>query len=190
MGGLANPAVMLTDADGVTTPVTIQATSAHALDVQIPAGAALGGAYVTLTSGATKYFGTLFVDSQDNIPALNGCTYETSVSSTSVPNIGGSVPILVVTQAGCPYPVVDADAFVTIGGSGTGTSITSVTFAANSGAARNSTLEIAGIPISLTQAAAPSPTPTPTPNVVQFSAANYNVQEDCTTVTITVNRLG
>jgi hypothetical protein len=25
---------------------------------------------------------------------------------------------------------------------------------------------------------------------VQFSSANYNVQEDCTTVTITVNRIG
>lgn len=31
---------------------------------------------------------------------------------------------------------------------------------------------------------------TPIPNVVQFSASNYNVQEDCTTVTVTVNRIG
>src|SRR5437773_2772615 len=44
---------------------------------------------------------------------------------------------------------------------------------------------------------APSPTATPTPspspgveNVVQFDSANYSVQEDCTTVTITVNRVG
>jgi Calx-beta domain len=36
----------------------------------------------------------------------------------------------------------------------------------------------------------PTPTPTPIPNVVQFSSSNYNVQEDCTTVTIIVNRLG
>jgi hypothetical protein len=36
----------------------------------------------------------------------------------------------------------------------------------------------------------PSPTPTPTPNLAQFSAANYTVTEDCTTVTITVNRTG
>ena len=36
----------------------------------------------------------------------------------------------------------------------------------------------------------PSPTPTPPPNVMQFSASNYNVQEDCTLVTITVNRIG
>ena len=182
LGGLPNPTVMLTDADGVSTPVTIQSTSTHALDVQVPAGAALGGAYLILTSGATKYFGTLFIDSQDNIPAVNGCTYEPSVSSTSVSSSGGSVPILVVTQSGCSYPITDPDSFVTTGGSGTGMSIASVTFAPNPGAARSSTIEIAGIPITFNQAAAA--------NLVQFSAANYNVQEDCTTVTITVNRLG
>ena len=36
----------------------------------------------------------------------------------------------------------------------------------------------------------PSPTPTPPPNVVQFSSSTYSVVEDCTTVTITVNRVG
>lgn len=36
----------------------------------------------------------------------------------------------------------------------------------------------------------PSPTPTPPPNVIQFSASNYDVQEDCTFVTVTVNRIG
>ena len=34
-------------------------------------------------SDGTKYFGTLFVDSQDNIPAVNGCTYELSPSAAS-----------------------------------------------------------------------------------------------------------
>src|SRR5437588_848448 len=36
----------------------------------------------------------------------------------------------------------------------------------------------------------PSPTPTPAPNVVQFSSSNYSVVEACTTVTITINRIG
>src|SRR5437763_1908691 len=36
----------------------------------------------------------------------------------------------------------------------------------------------------------PTPTPTPTPNVVQFSSSNYSVVEACTTVTITINRVG
>jgi len=45
-----------------------------------------------------------------------------------------------------------------------------------------------------TPTASPTPTPTPTPtppaNVVQFSSSSYSVQEDCTTLTITVNRIG
>src|SRR5262249_51765699 len=36
----------------------------------------------------------------------------------------------------------------------------------------------------------PTPTPTPAANVVQFSASNYSVVEDCTTIAITVNRVG
>ena len=36
----------------------------------------------------------------------------------------------------------------------------------------------------------PTATPTPPPNVVQFSSSNYSVVEDCTTLTITVNRIG
>src|SRR5215831_2914130 len=59
---------------------------------------------------------------------------------------------------------------------------------------------------SATTAATPTPTPTPTPsgsptptptptatppvNVVQFSSSTYSVQEDCTTLTITVTRAG
>jgi hypothetical protein len=85
---LPGPTVTLTDADGNTTPVAIQSTTAHAIDVQIPLSGGLGGAYLTLTAGSSKYFGTLFLDSVDNSPALNGCTYELSPASKSV----GPVP--------------------------------------------------------------------------------------------------
>ena len=151
LGTLPNLSITLTDADGNTSPVTIQQTTAHALDVQIPASAGLGGAYVTLTSGSLKYFGTLFLDSVDNIPALNGCTYETSLSSASVGGGFGNLPILVVTQAGCPYRVLAADPFVSPGPSASGTGIISAGFAANSGAARTTTIEIAGQPMTVTQ---------------------------------------
>ncbi len=152
VGALPSPALTLTDADGQTMGLTIQSTTAHALDLQLPPGAALGGAYVTLTSGGRKYFGTLFVDSQDDIPAVNGCTFEASFSSTSVPSSATSVPILVVTQAGCPYPVVANDPFVTVGGAGTGTGVVIVTLSDNSGPTRSATIEIAGQPFTLRQA--------------------------------------
>jgi uncharacterized protein (TIGR03437 family) len=152
------PSVILTDADGVAAPAAIQSSTAHALDVQIPS-AALGGAYLTVTAGALKYFGTLFVDTQDDVPALNGCTYETSASAASTGASANSLPVLVVTQAGCSYSVAASDAFVSGGASGAGTGVVSVGFAANSGAARNTAIEIAGQPIAITQLAAASARP-------------------------------
>jgi len=149
LGTLAAPSITLTDADGNTLAASIQNAATHALDVQVPMGAALGGAYVTVASGGASSFGTLFVDSQDNVPALNGCTYESSVSTTLAP-VGGGVPVLVVTQAGCAYQITASDPFVTPNG-GIGTAVVPVAFAANAGALRKTTIEIAGEPVAMTQ---------------------------------------
>src|ERR1043166_8071160 len=151
LGTFPNSSITLTDADGNTTPVTIRQTTAHALDVQVPASAGPGGAYLTLTSGGLKYFGTLFLDAVDNIPALNGCTYEVSPSKTSVGAVFGTLPILVVTQGGCSYQVLTADSFVSPCPSPSGTGVISAGFAANSGAPRTATIGIAGQPITVTQ---------------------------------------
>src|SRR5215472_12529230 len=51
---------------------------------------------------------------------------------------------------------------------------------------RNLTLDVGSVEVAPRDIA----TATPTPGVVQFSSDTYSVQEDCTTVTITVNRLG
>jgi hypothetical protein len=149
-----SPTVALTDADGNTTPVAVQNVTAHAIDVQIPASAALGGAYLTLTSGSVRYFGTLFLDSQDNIPALNGCTYEASLSTPSAGSGGGNLPILVITQAGCSYQVLTTATFVNPGPGSAGTRVVSAGFAANPGAARTATIEVAGQMFTVTQDAA------------------------------------
>jgi hypothetical protein len=145
------PSVTLTDADGNTTALTIQSATAHAIDVQIPASAGLGGAYLTLTSGGAKYFGTLFLDAVDNIPSLNGCTYEVSLSSAAIGAGAGTLPILVVTQAGCPYQISSTDAFVKPGAGGSGTGVVSASFSANSGQDRTTTIEVAGQPLAVKQ---------------------------------------
>ena len=173
IGTVASPTVTLTDADGNTSPMIIQSSAAHALDVQVPAGAALGGAFVTLTSGGAKYFGTLFLDSQDNIPAVNGCTFQSSVSSMPVSSAASTVPILVVTQAGCGYQVVSRSGFVTAAGGGTGTGVVSVDFAANGGAARTATIEIAGQPVAIPQSAA---TDTTAPTDLQAAVTGTTVR--------------
>ena len=149
-----SPNVSLTDADGNTSPLAIQNVTAHAIDVQIPASAALGGAYLTLTSGSVRYFGTLFLDSQDNIPALNGCTYEASLSTPSAGSGGGNLPILVVTQPGCSYQVLTTATFVNPGPGSAGTGVVSAGFAANSGTARTATIEVAGQMFTVMQDAA------------------------------------
>jgi uncharacterized protein (TIGR03437 family) len=154
LGTLANPSVTLTDADGNALPLSIRAAATHSLDILIPDAAALGGAYLTLKSGSAKYFGTLFLDTQDNVPALNGCTYEVSSSSTSVAGTVATLPVLVTTQAGCSYQALDSDAFVTMPAAASGTGIISISFAANVGAQRTTTIEIAGLPIVVTQAGA------------------------------------
>jgi hypothetical protein len=152
LGALPNLTATLTDADGVTAGVPILGTTTHAIDIGLPAAAGLGGAYLTVTDGSARFFGTLFIDSADDVPAVNGCTYEVSMSSTSVSAAGGSLPILVVTQAGCSYQVLDTDPFVTPGPPGTGTGVLSVGFAPNPGTARTTTIEIAGQPFVVTQA--------------------------------------
>jgi hypothetical protein len=159
LGGLANPSVTLTDADGATTPVLIEDTADHALDVRIPAGAGLGGAYLTATSGDTTYFGTLFLDSQDNLPALNGCTYQVSPSTTSAPSDESTISFLVVTPPGCAYQVLASDSFVSVEGPAVGTGIATVNLAENAGATRTTTIEIAGQPVTLTQAGVVSESP-------------------------------
>jgi hypothetical protein len=176
LGTLSSPSVSLTDADGVTTSVQIQNTATHALDVTLPSGSALGGAYVTLVAGGAKYFGTLFIDSQDSIPSVNGCTYESSLSSTSAPSAAGTVPILVITQAGCAYQIAASDPFVT-GANGIGTGVVSVGFAVNNGLSRNATIEIAGQPVTLVQASVIAPvslTPSSGVGMSQEFAADYS----------------
>jgi len=157
LGGLASPAVTLTDADGTLWPLTVVATATNALDVQLPSGAALGGASVSIKSGSTTYFGTLFVDSQDNLAAINQPTYQIAPITATVPAAGGSVSFLVVTQAGAAFTVTDSDSFVTAGSGGTGTSVVTVTLASNSGADRTTTVQIAQQPFTITQAGAADP---------------------------------
>ncbi len=148
---IPTPSVTLTDADGNVTPLPMAASSAHAIDLQIPASASLGGAYLTLTSGSVKYFGTLFLDGIDNIPALNGCTYEVSPAASVVGASAGVLPVLVVTQVGCGYQVSATDSWVSAGASGSGPSVVSIAFSAKPAADRTSTVEIGGQQFTMTQ---------------------------------------
>ena len=82
----------------------------------------------------------------------------------------------------------------TIGQSSAGTTMTSGQFAQVGGfwQAESVTVPTPTPTPGSTPTPAPTPTstPTPNPNVVQFSSSNYGVTEGCTTLSITISRLG
>src|SRR5581483_10535333 len=85
LGAATGLTLALTDADAKAWSLTVTATSTHAVDVQIPAGVGLGGAVISARAGSASWFGTLFLDSQDNLAVLNQPTYLVSPSTTVVP---------------------------------------------------------------------------------------------------------
>src|SRR6185369_2134326 len=132
LGTLAGAAASLTDADGRGWPLTIGATSTHGFEVALPVNVGLGGAFIAVKSGATQFFGTLFIDNQNNIAAINQATYLVSPNTTTVPATAGSVAFLVVTPAGNSHTLTSSDSFVTVGAGGTGTTVVTASLAANS----------------------------------------------------------
>jgi hypothetical protein len=150
-----NETVSLTDADGKSWPLSVAAISTHAVDVTLPPNVGLGGSVLTLTAGNATYLGTLFLDSQDNIPAINQPTYEISAGALTAPAQATTLSFLVVTQPGNLSGVTATDSFVTAGPGGAGTGVVLVGLAKNSGPARTTTITIAAQPIVLTEAAGP-----------------------------------
>jgi len=144
--------ITLLDADGRTWNAAVQASNADWLDFQIPAGTGLGGAVVTVASDTTKYVATLFIDSVDNIPAVNGCAYWVGPTTTNVPAAGGKIELLVVTQSNCAFQTASLSEFATITGGGIGTGVVEATVAPNTDLARVAPVEIAGYQFPLAQA--------------------------------------
>ncbi len=157
LGSIANPSVSLTDADGKSWRLTVTASATHTVDVQLPADVGLGGAVVSLKAVNGSYFGTLFVDNQDNIPAINQATFLVSPGATAVPSAGGTLSFLVTTQTGNAFTVTATDSFVTPGAGAIGTGVVTVAVGKNTGAARTAIIEIAGQSITLTQQGANDP---------------------------------
>ena len=100
----------------------------------------------TITNGTGT--GTIFND--------DVCSYSISPANLSVDAAGGNNTLTVTTQAGCAYTAASSDSFISItaGANGTGSGTVSFAVAANSGAARNGRIFVAGQVITITQSAA------------------------------------
>jgi hypothetical protein len=92
------------------------------------------------------------------------CSFSVAQPATSFAAEGGSGTATVTTASGCAWTAASSATFVTItaGASGSGNGAAQFTVAANTGAARTSTLTVAGSAITITQAAAVT-TPPVTP---------------------------
>jgi uncharacterized protein (TIGR03437 family) len=146
------PAINLTDADGHTWSAAVLTSSTHSLDFRIPMGIGLGGASVMVVSGGSKYVATLFIDGVDNIAAVNGCAYWVGPTATTVAAAGGTIEMLVVTQAGCAFQASSLTSGATVTGGGTATGVVETMIAANTNLPRTVVIEIAGCQIPLAQA--------------------------------------
>jgi hypothetical protein len=84
------------------------------------------------------------------------CTYSVTPTSRSYPSAGATLSVNVTTQAGCSWSVDNTLGWVTPGTtSGTGSATVALTAAANSStSSRSGTVRVAGVNVSVSQAAA------------------------------------
>jgi hypothetical protein len=112
------------------------------------------------------------------------CNYTISPPSLNVAVGGGSGSVNVTTASTCAWTAVSNAAWITVtgGAGGTGNGSVAYTVAANTGAARNGTVTIAGQAFTVNQAVAPAPAPS-----CSYSISPGSQQIDATGGVATVN---
>jgi sugar lactone lactonase YvrE len=86
------------------------------------------------------------------------CTYSVSPTALQAPASGGNLTVSVQTTASCSWAVSGLPTWITVSGasSGTGSATVALVVAPNSGAAQSATISIAGVSVTINQAAAAS----------------------------------
>ena len=115
-------------------------------------------------------------------------TFSINPTSQNFGAAGSNGVVNITDSATCGWAAQSNAPWISIVGNTIGFGSSTVNFKVDpnpTASPRSGTMTIAGQTFTVTQDGAPPP-----PNAVQFSAANYNVLEDCTTLTITVNRSG
>lgn len=87
------------------------------------------------------------------------CTYRVDPGSYSAGSDGGVVTASISTTTGCTWSVTTPSWISASPATGSGSAVVTLTVQKNTGAARTATVQIAGQPFTVTQAAAPAPTP-------------------------------
>ncbi len=98
------------------------------------------------------------------------CSFTATPTNVNAPAAGGPVQVNVTTQPGCAWSTGSQAGWLTFqGGSGNGSGASTIQVAGNSGAARTGTVTVAGVTVTVIQAAA-APTSLPAPQNFGASA--------------------
>src|SRR5581483_10144437 len=163
-GVLPNILVRVTDGPDAGKSASTDASGRYTID-------GLSSGTVDLLVTATSYLPTnrrvtVAGDTRFDI-VLSRCPYTLTPGTQAVASAGGSFTVQLATDADCPWTATSNAPWIAISSSISGTGNASIAYvaAANSGAARNGTLNVAGQLVTITQAAAPPPPPPPPPPV-------------------------
>jgi uncharacterized protein (TIGR03437 family) len=106
-------------------------------------------------------------------PSASACTYSVTPTTLQAPASGGSLtPVSIQTTASCTWAVTGLPSWITVSGasSGAGSAAVTLVVAPDSGAAQSATIQIAGVSVTIKQAAAAG-APLPTINAVVNAAS-------------------
>lgn len=144
---------------GVITTVAGSGIRGYSGDNGPALSAQLGQSYGLAVDNSGKIY---LADVDNNLirvinPGTLPCTYAVSPLTSQVGASGGTVTLTITTGASCAWSVTGLPAWITVSGSstGTGTATVSLAVTANSGAAREASLIVAGSTVSIAQAIAP-----------------------------------
>ena len=162
-----NPTSQNFSASGGANSVTVTATAGCAWSVvnnapsfiTVNSGASGSGNgtvnYTVSANSSPARTGTITIAGQTfTVTQDSGCAYSLSAASLNFSSSGGTSPVGVTTNGGCPWTAQsNTPSFITItsGASGTGSGTVNYSVSANSGPQRSGTLTIAGQTFTVTQ---------------------------------------
>ena len=143
-------------------------------------GPALSGEFATPAGIAVDSSGRVYVADQGNnrvrlLTPASACAYSVSPLALQAPAAGGTLTVTVQTSSGCAWTVSGLPAWLTLSGSAnfTGPGSAALNAAPNNGAALSATITVAGVAVTVSQAAAsasPLPAITSVVNGASFGA--------------------
>jgi carboxypeptidase family protein len=161
-GVLPNIVLRVADGPDAGKSATTDAGGRYAIGGIAPGTFTLSASAVSYLTRLTPV--TVSSDTRVDI-VLSRCRYTLSSHNQSVPFDGGSYEVQVASDSECPWTATPGAIWIAItrGSSGIGNGSFAYAAAANSGAARSGTVNVAGETLAVAQAAAPPPPPPPPP---------------------------